>query len=147
MKASSSTVINVPIEKVFTYATNPENFDNYISCVNQVYNVSPSRAGLGQKFDWIMDIAGTTIGGMGEVSKFESPNHYEIKTSGGANTVWKFNFREIPEGTLFELTLEYNPPNFGSKTTKDDYFIEKFCLMFAQQIVQNLKVIKESRNG
>jgi len=146
METKSSITIQVPTEKVFKYAANPENFSSYISCINDIDNIKPKKPSPGQTFEWSFNLGGILLQGKGEMTKLQPSDTFEITTSGNATTVWKFLFKEVPQGTRVNLMVYYDIESIITDKIGGELIVKNLCDMLVKQIMKNLKIIKETRN-
>lgn len=144
MKTNSSIVIQVPLEKVFKYTANPENFSSYISCINDIWNVKPAEPSLGQTFEWKFNLGGILLQGKGEMTKYQPLDTFEITTSGNAAAVWRYVFKKVPEGTMVDLLVDYDIKSVISSKIGGDLIVKNLCDMLGKQIMKNLKIIQET---
>src|SRR5437868_5132623 len=109
-KTSASIIIKAPTQKVFEYTASPDNGPMFIPNLNQNTNISVTPTQVGQKWNWRFNMVGVDLMGEAEVTRVEAPHLWELKTSGGSNSVWKFMFEEADGSTKVTLDVEYEMP-------------------------------------
>ena len=107
-KVERSITINAPIEKVFSYITNPSNTPEWQSGAIEVRDITGQ--GVGQRFGWTYKIMGISFTGESEVIEYIASERYVSKSSGGIASTWTFAFKTEGGGTRLDLEVEYTIP-------------------------------------
>jgi uncharacterized membrane protein len=141
-KASASTVIAAPIEKVFEFTASPVNGPMFIPNLNQNSNISTPQTQVGQTWDWRYNMVGVDLTGSAQVTNVEAPHVWELKSTGGANSTWRFRFDQADGGTKIMLDIDYDPPQ-GVMNRISAHAIEKINQKTTDDLLQNLKTILE----
>jgi len=66
---SRKIMINAPIEKVFQFVTNPDNWTKYVTSLVDVRDVSSPAVEKGATFVWKYRMLGMDFGGKGTVTE------------------------------------------------------------------------------
>ena len=144
-KVSSSILINKPIDQVFDFAASPVNGPKFIPNLSENTNISPEEPGVGQTFEWHFNMFGVPLRGKAKVTEFKRPNKAVIETSGAHKTSWVYSFEKEDSGTKVTVDVEYELHENMIRKFIDKNVIEKMNQRSAQQMVENLKTILESK--
>lgn len=144
-KVSASIVINKPIEEVFDFAASPVNGPKFIPNLGENTNINPEEPGVGQTFDWHFNMFGMSLSGNAEVTKFERPNKAVIETDGNNKTTWTYSFAKDDAGTKVTVEVDYVLHEDILRKFVDKVVIDKMNQRSADQMVENLKTILESK--
>lgn len=108
-----TTIINRPVEEVFTYITTPENNVYWVSGATEVTKLSESGIQVGATYQFERTILGRKIEGTGTVTELQ-PHHsfaYE-STSGPFPFAIRYTFEPVAGGTRLHFGLEGEPGSF-----------------------------------
>lgn len=113
---SESVVIHAPIERVYQYVTNPENWVQFLPDLleHRVFAGAPGE--VGQRWTWRFNAIGTELKGSSEVVAVEPLRKWIVKISGNADTFWTFRFARLGSNT--ELILEVDTPHLHGPMEK-----------------------------
>jgi uncharacterized membrane protein len=113
LKLEISTVINRPVEEVFAFVSNPENFPKWISSSSEVRITSEGPIGVGTTFRPVVTFLGRRMEGESEVTEYEPNRRYVEKTISGPFPVENsMTFERIEGGTRVSLTSMAEPGGF-----------------------------------
>ena len=104
-----STIINAPVEKVYEYARNPENFPEIWPSLVEVKNIKELPNG-GNSFDWVYKMAGMKLNGFSEDIEVVPHKRTVSHTSGGIEGTVTWEYEAVDNGTKFTSTVEYKVP-------------------------------------
>lgn len=107
-KVQRSVTINAPVEKVFSYITNPSNDPEWQAGAIEVREVTGQ--GVGQRYGWTYKIMGISFKGESEVIEYVPNQHYSHKSTGGIVSSWTFSFKAEGGGTRLDFTVEFTVP-------------------------------------
>jgi uncharacterized protein YndB with AHSA1/START domain len=109
MRAEASTIINKPIETVFTFTTDSEKITTW-STIKEVKRLFGSPVGVGTKDALVIEFLGQKIETTTEVTAYDPPHRYAYKSISGPvpfeNTLL---LTSIEGGTKVDLILEGEP--------------------------------------
>jgi coenzyme Q-binding protein COQ10 len=103
-KLERSIIINAPVDKVFSYLTEPENRTEWLPGTTDVRNVTGH--GLGQQWGYTYKIAGRYLKGKIEVTDYITNQRYAHKSTGGVVSTWTYTFNTEAGGTKLVLEVE-----------------------------------------
>ena len=113
VKIVISTMINRPVEEVFAFVSNPENFPKWISSSREVKITSVRPIGIGTTFRPVVTFLGRRIEGESEVTEYEPNRRYVEKTISGPIPVENsITFERVEGGTLVSFTSVAEPGGF-----------------------------------
>jgi len=107
-KIEKASTLNVPVEKVFSYITNPVNQLEWLPSITDVRDVSGQ--GKGQRFAWTYKMMGIHLKGKTEVIEHVANQRLTFKTTGGIASTWTWTFTGEPNKTRLNLIVEYTVP-------------------------------------
>lgn len=140
-QVNKSVRIHAPIEKVFAYLTQPENFPEIWPSMIEVKNVKANSNG-GNDFEWKYKMAGITFEGATKSTEFEYCKKQVTDSIKGIHTHFEWIFSTKREMTMVELLIEYTiPVPVLQKLT--DSFVSKQNEREAETLLLNLKVLME----
>ena len=107
-KVERGIFIKAPVEKVFSYITDPKNELEWLPSITDVRDVT--GLGVGQRWGWSYKMLGLSLKGKTEVTEFASNTRYVYKSSGGITSTWTYSFKPEAGGTQLNLAVEYTIP-------------------------------------
>jgi len=107
-KVERGISIKVPVEKAFSYITDPKNELEWLPSMTDVRDLI--GLGVGQSWGWTYKMLGLSLKGKTEVTEFVSNKRYVYKSSGGITSTWTYTFTPEAGGTRLNLAVEYTIP-------------------------------------
>ena len=107
-KVTRSEIIKAPVEKVFSYISNPTSELEYVPGATEVRDVSGE--GINQRWGWTYKMMGISFKGYSEVVGFIPNEVYVQESTGGISSTWDFAFMPEEGGTRLTLVVEYDIP-------------------------------------
>ena len=107
-KVVRDTLIKAPVEKVFSYLTDPKNELEWLPSLTDVRDVVGQ--GVGKKWEWSYKMFGISFKGNSEVIDQVDNEKYVYKTRGGIKSTWTFSVKKEDDGTRLNLDVEYTIP-------------------------------------
>ncbi len=107
-KVEKVITLNVPVEKVFSYITDPVNQLEWLPSITDVRDVSGQ--GKGCRFAWTYKMMGIPLKGQTEVTEHVPNQRLAFKTTGGITSTWTWTFAGEPNKTRLNLIVEYAVP-------------------------------------
>ena len=144
-KVGSSILINKPIEEVFDFTASPINGPKFIPNLAENTNIKPEKPSVGQTFDWHFNMFGVSLRGNAKVTGFERPYKVTIETGGNTKTTWVYSFEGESSGTKVSVDVEYELHEDVLRKFVDKVIVDKINQRSAQQMLENLKTILESK--
>lgn len=114
VRVEDSVEIDRPVEEVFTYVTNPENFPQWASPVVEVREWSPGPVAVGDRFTLLLKFLGRRFESPCEVVSVEPGRRYAFRSTGGP-IPFTFSYTLLDAstaGTEFTHTGEGEPGAF-----------------------------------
>lgn len=102
--------IKAPVERVFSYITNPVNRVEWIPDISSIRNINGE--GRGQTWDYIYKLHGIPIKGKVEVTEYIQNKRYSHKNNRGFAKNWHYDFQSTTDGTHLTVTVEMIPYSF-----------------------------------
>ena len=107
-KVEQSITINAPVEKVFSYMSDPMNQLEWLPSITDVRDVTGE--GVGKRFSWTYKMMGMSFKGETEVVEYIPNERSVMKTKGGILSTWNWTYKPEAGGTLLNLVIEYTIP-------------------------------------
>ena len=108
-KVEKEITIVAPIEKIFSYISEPSNLPEFWPSLMEVKDVHSLPNG-GYSGRWVYKMAGLRLEGTGEYTQIV-PNHWIIiETKGGISSTITWTLRSMANITRVTLTIEYKIP-------------------------------------
>ena len=107
----ASVRIERPVEEVFAYVSEPENFPRWNSAVQTVRKTSSGEEPVGSTYAMTRQLPGGQAENELEITTYERPREFAIRTlSGPTPFVYRYAFSSSDGGTLLELDAEVELP-------------------------------------
>ncbi len=108
-KLQKSIVIKAPVEKVFSYMSDPTHLPDIWPSMVEVKDVKPSPAG-GSNFGWVYKMAGMHIDGASETTEY-LPNQRQVtQSTKGIQSKFTWTYQPDPGGVKLTVEVEYTVP-------------------------------------
>ena len=107
-KVERSITIDAPVEKVFSYISNPNNELESIPSITDIRDVTGE--GLGRKWGWTYKMVGFSLKGESEVIEYIPNQRLVHKSKGGIESTWTYTFNPENGGTRLNVVVEYKIP-------------------------------------
>jgi uncharacterized membrane protein len=118
IRGEESIKINRPVEEVFSYASNPENFPEWVATVIEVRQDAPRGGGplrVGERFTAMQQALGRRFEAPFEVTDYEPNRRYAYRSTEGhpVPVTMTFTYQSVSsEGTRFSSRIEGEPGGF-----------------------------------
>ena len=105
--AVASTIINQPIEKVFSYVTGVENHKAWQAGILDARLSPPGPVALGSIYTYTNEVLGRKMETSMQVSQFEANRKWAVKTTGTPKPVETvYQFEPAGSGTKLTISME-----------------------------------------
>lgn len=108
-KVEKEVTINAPLEKIFSYVSEPSNLPEFWPSLMEIKDVQSLPNG-GYSAQWVYKMAGMRFEGTGEYTKVAPNQYFVIETKGGIGSIITWTFRSRKNRTRVTLTIEYKVP-------------------------------------
>jgi len=114
MRVSASTVIQAPIERVWSFVSDPERALGFMSGVTRWEVEGERGTGLGARYRVLFRIGAAEIGGLIEVVEWDEPRELAWTSVTGIDQRGRWRLRELPrKRTRVELRMAYGVAGAG----------------------------------
>jgi uncharacterized protein YndB with AHSA1/START domain len=111
IRFETSVRIERPVEEVFAYVADPENFPGWNSAVQTVRKTSSGEHPVGATYSMTRQLPSGRAENDLEITAHEHPREFAIRTlSGPTPFVYRYAFSPSDAGTLLELDAEVELP-------------------------------------
>ncbi len=108
-----STVINRPVEEVFAFASNPENFPKWVTGSSEVKKTWAGPIGVGATYRTVLTVLGRRMEGVVEFTEYEPNRSCAMKTKSGPVPVEnRTTFERVDGGTRVTFSSVAEPGGF-----------------------------------
>ena len=107
-KVERDTTINAPVEKVFSYVSDPNNQLEWLPGTTEVRDITGK--GVGQKFGFTYKMMGISFKGECVIAEVISNQRIVLKSSGGIVSTWTWTFKSEDSTTNINLVVEFTIP-------------------------------------
>ena len=105
---NKSISISAPVEKVFTYVTDPMNAPEWFVGMSEVADVTGS--GVGQHYHWKYSMIGIPLHGEGTIVEHLPNERMVVEGKGGVTSRITYSFESREGGTKVDVESEYTIP-------------------------------------
>ncbi len=108
-KIDKTIIIRAPVEKVFKFMADPYNLPEIWPAMVEIRDVIPNPNG-GSNFEWVYKMAGMHFKGASETTEYIPNIRYITRSTRGIESMFCWEYEEVPEGTRLHLEVEYKVP-------------------------------------
>ena len=108
VKVERSIAINAPVEKVFSYISDPNSGLESMPSITDIRDITGE--GVGQKWSWSYKMVGISLKGESEVIEHIPNQRLVHKSKGGIESTWTYTFNPENGGTRLNIVVEYTIP-------------------------------------
>lgn len=109
-KIEKSITINAPIKKVFEYFSKTELMPEWMPGMVEVKDIKHTEEGVGSNYKWVYKMVGKRFEGESVTEEFIPEKKAVVKTTGGINSLWTWNFEPYNDGTKVDVAVDYTIP-------------------------------------
>lgn len=143
MKVVKEDVIQVPVEKVFDFVSDPERRPLFVPNLVGLVNITPAERGVGQSWEYQASLVGVSLQGKASCTIYEPNERYGIRTEGALSSTWLYSFAPEERGTRVRVEIEYDPPASVLAKLANTALLSRLNDSDATRGLQNLKIILE----
>ena len=107
-KVERNVTINAPVDKVFSYISDPNNQLEWLPGITEVSDIKGK--GVGQRFSFTYKMMGISFKGECEITEVIPSERIVLKSSGGIVSTWTWTFRSEDGATSINLVVEFTIP-------------------------------------
>ena len=137
-RATAEIEIDVPIDQVFSYVTDPHNLPHWYQGVTDVHDVS-GPPGVGQRFTWTAHFLGRRLEATHEVTDFEPTTLYALRSPHGGH---HFQFEQQNNGTRVTVDVAVHELHFLARVAEP--LIVRTARRHEQHSLETLKDLLET---
>jgi uncharacterized membrane protein len=111
MRVEGSIEINWPLQEVFTYVSDVDNYPDWMAHVLEVRTEAPGRPEEGDRFIVAIKSVGRRFETPYERTSYEANRRYTDRAVGGPipNQRWHCTFQEVPGGSRLTRAVDAEP--------------------------------------
>jgi len=107
-KVERSNIINAPVDKVFTYVSDPANEMEWLPGITDIRDITGQ--GVGKRYGFTYKLFGLPLKGQSEVVELVPNQRYVTKSTGGIQSTFTWTFKPEAGGTRLSVVVEYTIP-------------------------------------
>jgi len=105
-----STLVDRPIEEIFTFISNPLNTPKWQAMIASIEQVTPGPIGVGTQYNVHASLMGRAIDGLLEITSYEPPTKFGFTNKAGPMQVAvTITLKPVGTGAKITLNAEGNP--------------------------------------
>ncbi len=135
--------IGAPIEKVFSFVTEPENWTKYVTSLMDVRDLTSRAVEKGTTFTWKYRMLGMDFGGKGTVTENVQNEKFGMKMEGGFPITENYAFRKVDGGTELTVEVIYETPGRIMQAVSKSGLVEKLNQKEADAVLEKIKILCE----
>ena len=136
-------IINAPVEKVYQFITNPENWTRYVNHLMSVRDISSPRLQKGTTFRWTYRKFGINLHGSGEVTENIKNHRFGLSMQGVVPVKERYTFAPDKKGTVLYADIKYGIPQKVINIISKAPIIEKINKKDADNVLGRIKILCE----
>ena len=136
--------INAPVDNVFDYVTNPENWTHYVTSLVDIRNISNKTLKAGTKFEWTYRMLGVNLDGTGKIVEFKKDKKFGMEMEGAFPIRETFTFESNAGITELKFEIRYDVPGKVLGVIANRLVIEKMNVKEAAAVLNKVKAICET---
>ncbi|MBI1921861.1 MAG: SRPBCC family protein [Geobacter sp.] len=140
---SEKIVINAPVEKVFGFVTNPDNWTEYVTSLTEVSNVSSPGLEPGTSFDWEYRMLGIKLHGNGRISDNVKGHEFGLTMDGSIPIKEHYTFAANGGSTELAIRIDYEMPSLVLQKIANSSLVEKLNRREALNVLEKVKLLCE----
>jgi len=144
VRVERKIVINCPLEKVFQFVTNPENWTKYVTSLVDVRDLSNQDVSPGTTFKWTYRMLGMNFHGRGEVTENVKNKKFGMKMEGNFPIKETYTFSKAENGTELNVEIEYDMPGKIMSIVANKSIMEKINKKEAENVLTKIKILCEA---
>ncbi len=145
MHVEESIRIDRPVQQVFDYVSEVDNFPEWTGTAIEVHKGAPGPVREGDRFTAIIKFLGRRFETPYERTSYDEPNRRFIEQATGGpipNQQWTYAFEEVPGGTRLTRAVEGEPGGFFKLA---DPLIERALKRQVRADLETLKGLLEAQ--
>ncbi len=141
---SASVRVHAPVEKVFAYVTDPQNWTKYVTSLVEVRGLPGGAPEAGMTFEWTYRMLGINFRGAGTVSVVRKDRAFGLQMRGGFRAEESFRFEREAAATVLTAEITYEMPGKVLGVIANRLVVEKINRKEAQAVLMKIKAICEA---
>lgn len=140
---SKKIAIKAPVEKVFSFVTDPGNWTKYVTSLTDVRDVSSPHVEVDTTFRWEYRMLGIKFHGKGRITEKVRNKRFGLKMEGGFPIVETYTFNKVDAGTELEIEVQYEMPGRIMSVIANKGLIEKINKKESDNVLNKIKLFCE----
>lgn len=136
-------MINAPVEHVFAFVTNPENWTEYVTSLTNVTDLSSPGLEPGTTFAWEYRMLGVKLHGTGRVSENTKDSRFGMRMEGTVPISEHYTFTPMNGGTELAIEIAYEMPGKVLEKIANTGLVEKLNRREAANVLEKVKLLCE----
>lgn len=139
-----SVDIKLPVDKVFSYVANPENWTRYVTSLTEVKEMTTDKVAEGTAFMWEYRMLGMKFKGKGLVEEYDENNRFSMKMEGAFPIREVYEFEGKGNNTRLTFSIEYEIPNKILSVVANSSVVESLNAKEVKNVLEKVKILCEA---
>ena len=144
-KVKESIEINAPLEKVFGFVTEPENWTRYVTSLQDVRDLSTEKPEVGTTFVWAYRMFGMTFNGTGKVTDLVPNEKFVMVMEGSMPIKETYTFSGAGGSTTLDAEIDYELPGRIGSVISNTSVAESLNAKESRMVLERIKVLCEAQ--
>lgn len=141
---SKKVAIKAPVEKVFGFVVNPENWTKYVTSLTDIRDLSSPDAEAGTTFRWEYRMMGMKFHGKGTVTEMLKNKRFGLRMEGSMPINESYLFTKTDSGTELSFDIHYELPGRIMSVVANKGLIEKINKKESEAVLSKIKMFCEA---
>jgi ribosome-associated toxin RatA of RatAB toxin-antitoxin module len=133
-----TTIIETPVEELFTIIDNAENFPRYVPNVSAVADVKRSDQRMGDSFRVTYKVLGVTFDEKFTTTDYQRPHRLAATFEGGMSGTFRWTLEPLGPKTKLSVEIEYGMPGGALGKAVDSLLLERVNEKSIDGMLENL---------
>ncbi|MBI5640800.1 MAG: SRPBCC family protein [Nitrospirae bacterium] len=140
---SKKIVIKAPVDKVFTFVVNPENWTRYVTSLTDIKELSSPAPSVDTTFRWEYRMMGMKFHGKGRITENIKNKRFGLKMEGSFPITETYTFAKVDSGTELSIEVEYEVPGRIMSVVANKGLVEKMNKKESEAVLSKIKMFCE----
>jgi len=135
--------ISAPVEKVFAFLANPDNWTEYVTSLTNVSDLSSRELSPGTTFSWEYRMLGVKLHGTGSITEYNPASSFAMRMEGTIPIAERYTLAAVGPETELSVRVEYTMPGVVLEKIANSSLVEKLNRREADNVLAKVKIFCE----